>query len=326
MPEPLPAVCGDAREFQQVIFNLVNNAVAAMQGHGGTLTISATTDDGWVHLSVADTGTGIPDAIKPRIFDPFFTTKKVGRGHRAGALAVLRDRVEVRRSDHVLERGGRGPAGRARDGHRVHGLDAGVRHPAPAGRSDGMTQRILALDDEIHMLRLLERIVTEKTPYEIVTSHNVLELPALLERARFDLIITDLKMPGMDGLDVLRFVKAQGRDEEVIIITAFGSLDTAVEALSHGVFDYITKPFKKEQIVVTVDRAMRWQRMKQEARARAPIFDLEPYAAALRAFEREYVRRLRERHGGNLAVMLERSGLPEDVLARVGREPDTDAT
>jgi len=189
-----------------------------------------------------------------------------------------------------------------------------------------MTHRILALDDEIHMLKLLERIITEKTPYQIVTSNNVLELPALLERTRFDLIITDLKMPGMDGLDVLRFVKAQGRDEEVIIITAFGSLETAVEALSHGVFDYITKPSKKEQIVVTVDRAMRWQRMKQEARAGAPILDLEPYAAALRAFEREYVRRLRERHAGDPAVMLERSGLSEDALARLGRERDTDAT
>ncbi len=84
VPDLLPTVCGDAREFQQVIFNLVNNAVAAMQGPGGTLTISATTDGPWVHLSVADTGTGIPDAIKPRIFDPFFTTKKVGQGTGLG--------------------------------------------------------------------------------------------------------------------------------------------------------------------------------------------------------------------------------------------------
>ena len=84
VPASLPTVCGDAREFQQVIFNLVNNAVAAMRGRGGTLTIGATADTGWVHLSVADTGTGIPDAVKPRIFDPFFTTKKVGEGTGLG--------------------------------------------------------------------------------------------------------------------------------------------------------------------------------------------------------------------------------------------------
>jgi len=180
-----------------------------------------------------------------------------------------------------------------------------------------MTQRILALDDEIHMLKLLERIITEKTPYQIVTSHNALELPALLDQSEFDLIITDLKMPGMDGMDVLRLVKERDRPEEVIIITAFGSLDTAVEALQHGVFDYITKPFKKEQIVVTVDRAMRWQLMKRDTRARAVVYDVEPYARAERLFAREYVRRLRARCAGDRQAMLERSGLSEDELGRV---------
>ncbi len=82
--ESLPRVCGDAREFQQVIFNLVNNAVAAMQRKGGTLTLGARAENGWVHLTVADTGCGIPDKIKQRIFDPFFTTKKGGEGTGLG--------------------------------------------------------------------------------------------------------------------------------------------------------------------------------------------------------------------------------------------------
>jgi len=187
-----------------------------------------------------------------------------------------------------------------------------------------MTQRILALDDEIHMLKLLERIITEKTPYQIVTSHNALELPALLDAAEFDVIITDLKMPGMDGMDVLRLVKERDRPEEVIIITAFGSLDTAVEALQHGVFDYITKPFKKEQIVVTVDRAMRWQLMKRDARARAAILDVEPYARAERLFARDYVRRLGVRYAGDRQVMRERSGLSEDELGRAEDDRSTE--
>jgi two-component system NtrC family sensor kinase len=84
VPESLPRVCGDAREFQQVIFNLINNSVAAMQEEGGVLTLSARADGDRVQLSVADTGTGIPDRIKPRIFDPFFTTKKVGKGTGLG--------------------------------------------------------------------------------------------------------------------------------------------------------------------------------------------------------------------------------------------------
>ncbi|HUT55380.1 MAG TPA: ATP-binding protein [bacterium] len=84
VPESLPCVQGDAREFQQVIFNLINNSVAAMGEQGGVLTISAHDEDGWVHVSVTDTGMGIPDKIKPRIFDPFFTTKKVGEGTGLG--------------------------------------------------------------------------------------------------------------------------------------------------------------------------------------------------------------------------------------------------
>ena len=83
--ENLPRVKGDPREFQQVIFNLINNGVASMKEKGiGVLTLSAWQEDDCVHVSVADTGTGIPDKIKPKIFDPFFTTKKVGEGTGLG--------------------------------------------------------------------------------------------------------------------------------------------------------------------------------------------------------------------------------------------------
>lgn len=178
-----------------------------------------------------------------------------------------------------------------------------------------MKQRILAVDDELHMLKLLERIISEKTPYEIQTTNNSLEVPGLLEKGSFDLIITDLKMPGLDGIDILRRIKEQGRTEEVIIITAFGSLESAIEALARGVFDYITKPFKKEQIIFTVDRAMRWQRLKREAARMEEIFRLEPFEPARQAFEVEYLRRLAERCGGNEAMVAERSGLSPAAVA-----------
>jgi two-component system NtrC family sensor kinase len=84
VPEGLPRVCGDPREYQQVVFNLINNAVAAMRDEGGTLTLSAAAEDGSVRLRVSDTGSGIPDRIKARVFDPFFTTKRVGEGTGLG--------------------------------------------------------------------------------------------------------------------------------------------------------------------------------------------------------------------------------------------------
>ncbi len=83
VPPSLPRVCGDAREFQQVVFNLVNNAVAAMQG-AGRLTIRAWCTGEAVELAVEDTGPGIPDDIRPRVFDPFFTTKRAGEGTGLG--------------------------------------------------------------------------------------------------------------------------------------------------------------------------------------------------------------------------------------------------
>lgn len=80
----LPLVVGDPGEFQQVILNLLNNAVAAMADQSGTLRISAVYSDGWVNISVSDEGVGIPDSVKPKIFDPFFTTKPEGEGTGLG--------------------------------------------------------------------------------------------------------------------------------------------------------------------------------------------------------------------------------------------------
>lgn len=178
-----------------------------------------------------------------------------------------------------------------------------------------MKQHILAIDDELDMLKLLERIITEKTSYRITTTNNSLEVEQLLERTQFDLIITDLKMPGMDGMDVLRMVKEKERYEEVIILTAFGSMESAIEALSLGVFDYITKPFKKEHIIHTLDRALRWQKLKKEVARIEDIFAREPYDQACEEFEREYIRRLVKRAGEDMNVMAERAGLPVETLA-----------
>jgi len=84
LPDNLPRVCGDDREYQQVLFNLINNAVAAMEETGGTLTITAREHDYSVSVDITDTGIGIPLDIQSQIFDPFFTTKKVGEGTGLG--------------------------------------------------------------------------------------------------------------------------------------------------------------------------------------------------------------------------------------------------
>lgn len=185
-----------------------------------------------------------------------------------------------------------------------------------------MTQKILAIDDELHMLKLLERIIVEKTPYQVSTLNNSLEIPEYLKDKEFDLIITDLKMPGMDGLDILKFIKENNRLEEVIIITAFGSLDSATGALSMGVFDYITKPFKKEEIINTIERAMRWQECKKETCKLNAFFESEPLSEAIEKFRVEYLARLLAKCGGSMDEASRRSGLSMEEIADIAGRND----
>ena len=173
-----------------------------------------------------------------------------------------------------------------------------------------MSMKILAIDDEPHMLKLLERIINEKTSYAITTLNNSLEIEKVLSQTQFDLIISDLKMPGRDGLDILKFIKEKDRPEEVIIITAFGSMDSATKAISLGAFDYITKPFKKEQIIQTIDRAMTCHCTKNKARKWQEIMDIKPFDKAHDKFEIEYVKHLAEEVDSTPEKIATETGFP----------------
>ncbi|MFC1848983.1 response regulator [candidate division CSSED10-310 bacterium] len=183
-----------------------------------------------------------------------------------------------------------------------------------------MSVQILVVDDEPFMLKLLERIITGQTPYQVTTTNNSLEVPQLLEQRQFDLIIVDLKMPGMDGIDILRYVKTRERDEEVIMITAFASQETARKALELGVFEYITKPFKKDQIIYTLDKAIRWLHMKRQVLRLEQIMNLEPYTSAQQSFEQLYIRYLAEKCDRDVDQIVARSGLSQESIAAALKE------
>jgi len=127
-----------------------------------------------------------------------------------------------------------------------------------------MPERILAVDDEPDMLKLLSMIVREKTPYEIVTTNNPLEALELAKQGGFDVVIADLKMPGLDGIELLEAIKKVDEDIPVIIITAYGTVESAVESMQKGGFDFITKPFRKEQMLFTIDKALKFLKLQRE--------------------------------------------------------------
>jgi DNA-binding NtrC family response regulator len=124
--------------------------------------------------------------------------------------------------------------------------------------------RILAVDDELDMLALLKMIIEGYSEHQVTATNNPIEAVDLLEKNAFDLILTDLKMPGMDGLELLSRAKSRDADALVLVITAYGSLESAEEAMAKGAFDYITKPFRKEQILLAIDKAMRWREMVRQ--------------------------------------------------------------
>jgi DNA-binding NtrC family response regulator len=127
-----------------------------------------------------------------------------------------------------------------------------------------MPERILVVDDEPNMLRLLKTILMDKTGYEVTTTNNPLEVSKLLQEDHYDLVITDLKMPLVDGIDLIGIVRNIDAAMPIIVITAYGTIETAEEAIQKGAYDFITKPFRKETILITIKRALEWKRMQGE--------------------------------------------------------------
>ncbi len=127
-----------------------------------------------------------------------------------------------------------------------------------------MSAKILIIDDEVDMLMLLRMIIEDNTNYEVETTNSPTEGIKLLKEEDFDLVITDLKMPGMDGMELFDEFREIKPEIPVIIITAYGSPETASEALQRGVTDFIAKPFRKDSILFTMKRVLELGEMRKE--------------------------------------------------------------
>ncbi|MBU4209545.1 MAG: response regulator [Proteobacteria bacterium] len=129
-----------------------------------------------------------------------------------------------------------------------------------------MTAQILIVDDELDILTVLAMIIKDKTDHKVTITNNPLEVPELIKEGVYDLLITDLKMPGMDGIELMGEVRKLDKYIPVLIITAYCSPELAEKAINKGAYDYITKPFRKEQILIAINRALEWQTMNKELR------------------------------------------------------------
>jgi two-component system response regulator HydG len=124
---------------------------------------------------------------------------------------------------------------------------------------------ILVIDDEREMCALLEAGLGRRG-FEVVSRTSGDDALALLDEQDFDAVVVDLNMPRMSGLDVSAWVAANRPETPVVVITAFGSLETAVAAIRAGAYDFVTKPFEVEAIALTLDRAVGYRRLRAEVR------------------------------------------------------------
>jgi DNA-binding response OmpR family regulator len=125
-----------------------------------------------------------------------------------------------------------------------------------------MAEHILIIDDSIAISSLLAEEILPLGGYQVSTADSGEEGLAMLQEFRPDLILCDLEMPGMNGLDFLRELQQKGLDIPAIMMTAFGSEATATQALRLGVKDYIVKPFTTDEILTAIERALTERRLQ----------------------------------------------------------------
>ncbi len=179
---------------------------------------------------------------------------------------------------------------------------------------------ILIVDDELVVRDSLVHWFTEEG-YDVDSASNANDALAKLAAREFDLVIADIRMPGMDGIDLLEKIKSEQLDTGVIVMTGYASVETAIRALKHGAFDYITKPFDPDDLSVVVRNALEQHRLRRENRALREQLTEDTHSITELVGQSEAMRKVREQietvAGVDSTVMVEgESGTGKELVAR----------
>ncbi|NVM22949.1 MAG: response regulator [Desulfobacterales bacterium] len=151
--------------------------------------------------------------------------------------------------------------------------------------------RLLLIDDEAAILEMLEISLTSEG-YEVTTAESGKEGLRIFEEEGIKLILTDIKMPVMDGIEVLRRIKAIDKEAEVIVITGHGDMDSAISALQYGASDFITKPIRDEALILALQRAKKKLAVSRQLKDYTENLEqkVKEYTVELRQAQEELIR------------------------------------
>ena len=179
--------------------------------------------------------------------------------------------------------------------------------------------RILVVDDEQSMRDFFD-ILLRREEHEVETAASGEEALDLIARKTYDLVVTDLKMPRVTGLDVLGGVKKASPDTEVIVITAYSAVETAIEAMRLGAFNYLAKPFNNEEIKIVIEKALEKRHLVAEnQRLQEAVQQGEPFQRIIGRSEpiREIFRQVRQIAPTRSTVLITgESGSGKEMVAR----------
>jgi signal transduction histidine kinase/ActR/RegA family two-component response regulator/putative methionine-R-sulfoxide reductase with GAF domain len=240
-----PHVPGHAAELREALVNLILNAVDAMPGGGALVLRTAETGDR-VELAVSDTGVGIPADLRGKIFDPFFTTKGpkgtgLGLSMTYGILTRHEAQVTVESAP------GRGTTFLLSFPRAAPHLDPPTAAAAPP-RPSVPALRCLVVDDELQVGEVLGELLASAGHQAVVCSDGN-QAMAQFGQERFDVVFTDLSMPGLSGWQVARAVKSRAPQIPVFLVTGFGAEVSSDDLHAHGIDAVLAKPLRVSELL-----------------------------------------------------------------------------